>query len=103
MMTGTRPKWLLIGAGALAVLASAANSQTCDTLLGGVNCSRPGASSQTQAERQSDWSFGSPPGNPGLGTDLLTGRSDDDTAMLGGIVFGGSGATCMGPFRWRKC
>lgn len=88
----------------LVCLSGPADSQTCDSLRGSVNCNAPEAANQAPAPaRQSDWKFGYAPSKSGLGTDLLTGRGDDDAAMLGGIVFGGSGATCMGPFRWRKC
>jgi hypothetical protein len=102
-MMFARVKWTIIGVLAL-TFASAANSQTCNSLLGSASCNVPGASNQAPPPAsQSDWNFGNAPGSPGLGSDLLTGQSDNDTAMLGGIVFGGSGATCMGPFRWRKC
>jgi hypothetical protein len=103
-MMGTSVKCIIIFAIALACLPGSAGAQSCDSLRGSVNCNVPGAGNQPPAPAaRSDWNFGSAPAAPGLGSDLLTGRSDDDTAMLGGIVFGGSGATCMGPFRWRQC
>jgi hypothetical protein len=88
---------------ALLLLAGGVGAQTCDSLQGNTNCNiATGKTQPLPPDRESDWNFSYADGR-GFGTDLLTGRSDDNAAMLGGFVFGGSGATCTGPFRARKC
>lgn len=92
---------------ALAVLAvtgiAAADAQTCDSLLGGVNC---GASSRTSTVTNLSYDRQGSLGTSaqGLGFDLSGGSSrDDQPAMFGSITFGGSGARCSGLFRTRDC
>src|SRR4051812_23078804 len=96
-------KWVLIGALGSLYFAGPVSPQTCDSLRGPNNCNIAGGSNrELLADRESDWNFSYAGANRGLGSDLLTGRKDD-AAMFGAVVFGGSGTTCMGPFRSRKC
>lgn len=102
-MAYSRANWMIASALSLPLLTGGVGAQTCDSLQGNTNCNiATGKAPALPPDRESDWNF-SYAGSRGFGSDLLTGRSDDDAAMLGGIVFGGSGATCMGPFRSRKC
>lgn len=92
-----------------ASIVAMANAQTCDSLLGGVNCganvSRQGGVSppaKTQPPKiGSDWDFGGRPSSGSLGVDLSS-TASSDTAFFGAITFGG-GTTCSGPFRSRRC
>lgn len=84
-----------------------ANAQTCDSLLGGVNCGasvsrQGGASTNLQPSKMgNDWDFGGRPSSGSLGVDVSS-TASSDTAFFGAITFGG-GTTCSGPFRSRRC
>ena len=102
-MAYSSANWIVAGALALPFFAGDVGAQTCDSLQGTTNCNiATGKTQQLPPNRESDWNFSYADGR-GFVTDLLTCRSDDDAAMLGGIVFGGSGATCSGPLRSRRC
>lgn len=102
-MVSSRVKWIVISAAALLFFAGPVSPQTCDSLQGSTNCNIGAGKAQAlPPDRESDWNF-SHAGSRGFGTDLLTGRRDDDAGLFGAVVFGGSGATCIGPFRSRKC
>ena len=100
-MASSRAKRIAMSAAALLMVAGPVSPQTCDSLQGNTSCNI-GKGQALPPDRESDWNF-SFAGSRGFGTDLLTGRSDDDAGMFGAVVFGGSGATCLGPFRSRKC
>jgi len=93
----------------LTLIAGAAISQTCDSLLGGANCGAKPQNTQLNAQTSrsysqpgnSDWRLGSGSAAGGLGSGL-SGR-DDQPGTFGAITFGGGGATCSGPFRSRSC
>jgi hypothetical protein len=102
-MAYLRASWMIASALSLPLFIGGVAAQTCDSLLGNTNCNiATGKTPTLPPDRESDWNFSYADGR-GFGTDLLTGRGNDDAAMLGGIVFGGGGATCMGPFRSRRC
>lgn len=95
--------------GSLALIAGAAMSQTCDSILGGANC---GANRQNTQQNNrvapsyvsrgnTDWLLGSGSATGGLGSGLSS--RDDQPATFGAITFGGGGAICSGPFRSRNC
>ena len=98
-------RFMLVATVALA--AGSAAAQTCDSLLGGVNCAgkSPGGQqvSRTPASARgnNDWRLGGGSGFDGLGGSLAT--SDDQPATFGAITFGGGGTTCSGLFRSRNC
>jgi hypothetical protein len=81
--------------------ADAGRAQSCDTLLGGRNCGAPGAAYPSVP----DMSSGSA-GRTGLSVQdlgMASQMSGSQPAMFGAITFGGSGVTCSGPFRVRRC
>ena len=81
--------------------ATRGDAQICDTILGGTNCGAPASGASSLASER-----GRPVGGAGFSTQdlvLAPQMSSSEPAMFGALTFGGSGITCSGPFRVRRC